>query len=378
MTGKPIVELLRETFPASLQEDWKHAASQEIEGQNPLEKLSWKNADELTFLPYYDESNVATLNFLRSFQHRSGKGQYTNPRQWSSLAPVHVTNAVTANAQALDHLQHGADGLFFQWSEETSVDPENLLREIEWPYCALAFRFSILSHAQQLSRYISSMKYAPNTLNGAWFFDEVPDAKMLLEMEGISTQKKLYALGNYIHASTAAAEICKALVNGVKILDSIGEQKKVLNEISQQISFSLPAENNFLNTIAKLKALRLLWYQVVCAYGVTDSHPDNLHLHVRCESWVEEKFQPHGNMLAGTTSAMAAIIGGCDSLTVFPEEKNNITMHRIARNISVVLREESHLDKVADPLAGAYAVDVMTSDIAQKAWTMFQAEVQNL
>ncbi len=189
--------------------------------------------------------------------------------------------------------------------------------------------------------------------------------------------KKFKSLGSFIPASTAAHEVCTALINGVKIFDSLAEKNKI-GAVSNRVAFSLPAENNFLVTIAKLKALRLLWYQVVRAYGDTRFTPDQLHLHVRCEPWIEEKFQPHGNMLAGTISAMAAIIGGCDSLTVFPEENNNVTMNRIARNISVVLREESHLDKVADPLAGAYTLDAMTNDIAQNAWTMFQASIKNI
>lgn len=375
MTGKPIVELLRETFSASLLEDWKHAAGQEIEGQNPLTNLSWKNADELTFLPYYDESDVATLNFLGSFRLKSQKGPYSSPRHWFSLSPVIVTNAVTANAQALDHLQHGADGILFEWPAETSVDLQTLLQQIEWPYCALAFRFASPSQAQLLNTHISSAKYSSDSLNGAWFWNELPDTKFFSSLDCFQSQKNLRIFGSFISPSTATQEICTALVNGVKIFDSLGE-KITIREISNRIAFSLPAENNFLITIAKLKALRLLWYQVVRAYGDTDFTPDQLHLHVRCEPWLAEKFQPHGNMLAGTTAAMSAIIGGCNALTVFPEEHDNMTMNRIARNISVVLREESHLDKVADPLAGAYTVDAMINDLAQKAWTLFQTALQ--
>ncbi len=106
-----------------------------------------------------------------------------------SLSSVVVTNAVTANAQALDHLQHGADGLFFDWPAETSVDPQSLLQEIEWPYCALAFRLTSPSQAQLLSTYISSMNYAPDTLNGTWFWNEIPDAKFLSELECLQAQK---------------------------------------------------------------------------------------------------------------------------------------------------------------------------------------------
>jgi methylmalonyl-CoA mutase len=78
-------------------------------------------------------------------------------------------------------------------------------------------------------------------------------------------------------------------------------------------------------------------------------------------------------MLRSTTSSIAAICGGCDSLTVFPEDESNSMMQRMARNTSVILREESHLSKVADPLAGAYAIEVMIDTLAKESWQKFQS-----
>ena len=77
-------------------------------------------------------------------------------------------------------------------------------------------------------------------------------------------------------------------------------------------------------------------------------------------------------MISGTMGALAAVVGGCDSLTVMPENENNATMARIARNVSNILREESHLSKVADPTAGAYAVENVVNKLAIAAWTDFQ------
>jgi methylmalonyl-CoA mutase len=101
-----------------------------------------------------------------------------------------------------------------------------------------------------------------------------------------------------------------------------------------------------------------------------------LHLHVRSASWIDEKFQPHGNLLKATTAAMAAVMGGCNALTIDADDANNITMTRMARNVSSILREESHLDKVADPLAGAYAVQEMTHALAHAAWPLLQQNLQ--
>jgi methylmalonyl-CoA mutase len=181
-----------------------------------------------------------------------------------------------------------------------------------------------------------------------------------------------------IEASTPAGEISNALIQGVQCFTFASEKKIPPADVVGRIAFSLATENNFLLNIAKFKALRLLWYQVVRAYGIGKFAVSDLHLHARHSPWTKEKFQPHGNMLAGTVSALAAIAGGCDALTVHAEDENNIMMNRISRNIAAVLREESHLDKVSDPLAGAYALDVMVNDIAQKAWERFQADVKKI
>jgi methylmalonyl-CoA mutase len=136
------------------------------------------------------------------------------------------------------------------------------------------------------------------------------------------------------------------------------------------LGFSLASSKNFLLDIAKQKALRLLAYQVGHAFELTQY--TDIHINVRVEPWTNEKFQPHGNMISGTVSALAAVVGGCDSLTVMPEDENNATMARIARNVSNILREESHLTKVADPTAGAYTVENIVNKLAIAAWADFQ------
>ncbi|MFZ6009577.1 MAG: methylmalonyl-CoA mutase family protein, partial [Bacteroidota bacterium] len=142
------------------------------------------------------------------------------------------------------------------------------------------------------------------------------------------------------------------------------------------IAFSLPVGTNFFLEQAKFKAMRLLWFQVAHAYGVKDFKAGQLHIHARGETWTPGNYQPHGNMLKSTTSAMSAIMGGCDALTVLAEDENNAIMSRVARNVSNLLREESHLNKVADPMAGSYALENMVHQLAEQAWKKFQLNLQ--
>jgi methylmalonyl-CoA mutase len=81
--------------------------------------------------------------------------------------------------------------------------------------------------------------------------------------------------------------------------------------------------------------------------------------------------EPHSNLFHGAIAGIASILGGANSLSVFPEDGAQEMLCRIARNVSTILSEEAHLSKVADPTSGAYALDVMIDSIAEHAWSQF-------
>jgi methylmalonyl-CoA mutase len=205
---------------------------------------------------------------------------------------------------------------------------------------------------------------------GNIFWDEVPQTRIPDSLRPFS---KIRPLGYHVATSTAVKEIHDALVFGTTVLDATTP----LNVNPQDICFSVNADSNLLNQVSKIKALRFLWFQLLQIYDYKNFDPGNLHIHVRSEAWINKSFQPHGNLLKATTATMAAIIGGGDSISIFPEDESNKTMNRIARNVSSILREESNFDKVSDPLAGSYAVEIMTDQIAQKAWSLFQKTMMN-
>lgn len=131
--------------------------------------------------------------------------------------------------------------------------------------------------------------------------------------------------------------------------------------------------------IAKLRASRLLFEQVMTAFAADDKTDTGfgevaagrrpaVHLHVRTAAANKTLFDPYVNLLRVTTEAMSAIFGGCDSLTIAP---CRFDVH-LAENVHHILREESRLDAVVDPGAGAYAIEALTDALAREAWTLFQ------
>jgi methylmalonyl-CoA mutase len=361
---------LESSFPKTDKELWKKIAIKELNGSEPFTQLKWSDQDQLEYLPYYDKEDLKNLRFHQYFNQKPAKDSFLGNQSWFNTPCVSVTNEVTANSIALEYLINGADGILFDLSTTEKIDLKKLLKNIEWEYCLLSFRGAKPAFIEVISEYLQDYGIKKDEMQGNIFWDAVPQMRM---PDKLKLFKKIRAYGFHIPPSTALKEIHDALVFGARVLESADE----LHITPQQISFSLNADSALLNQVSKIKALRLLWFQVTQIYDHKNFQPDDLHIHVRSESWVNKNFQPHGNLLKATTAAMAGIIGGGDSLTVFPEDESNKTMNRIARNVSSILREESNFDKVSDPLAGAYAVEVMTDQIAQQAWTLFQKTMTN-
>jgi methylmalonyl-CoA mutase len=249
------------------------------------------------------------------------------------------------------------------------------LQNIEWPYCHLSFETSEENFFDKTLRDFILKNYNdPSALSGSLFWETFP--KSIDLNFNLHRLKNFKPFGLKIKSSTPANEISETLYKATKFFESNASDQNAF-EFFSAVNFSLSCGTNFLETIAKLKVLRMLWFQISQSYGLKKFQPWDLKIHARSEPWIDTAFQPHANMINATSSSISAISGGCDSLTVYPEDKNNETMRRVARNVSNILREESHLNKVADSVAGSYVLENMQNELAAKAWSMFQLKMKN-
>jgi methylmalonyl-CoA mutase len=370
MADNTIHELIKRSFESANKKSWTVVATLEIDGKNPDEALAWSE-DGLAFRAYYDKNDVTDLSNQNNFQLPPAADLFSGPRAWVNLPGIEVANEKEANANALSQLAAGADGILFDVRGKELLNLDFLLNQIDWQYCSISFRTNTSnSISENLSKYIQQKKYDPSVLTGSIFWDDDNGKNNVSELP-LADCKKIQSLGLVINASTPTKEISEALVKGVHLLDRLTGNGIDISIAIQQIAFSIPVSTNFFIEIAKLKALRILWFQVARAYGEEDYQPSNLHLHIRSEKWRDERYEPNANMLKSTIASLAAVLGGCNSITVYAEDDSS-TMNRIARNISNVLREESYIDKVADATAGAYAIEKMVDEIAQASWLDFQ------
>ena len=165
----------------------------------------------------------------------------------------------------------------------------------------------------------------------------------------------------------AVQELAYAIAAGVERLAARSATQPV-EAAAREMEFVFAVGPSYFMEIAKLRAARLLWAQAVAAFGSNDAASCVMRLHVRTPRRNKSIYDRYTNLLRVTTEALSAVIGGCDQLTVEPF---GFDAH-LALNVQRILREETHLDAVADPAGGSYYIEALTDSIAREAWKLFQ------
>ncbi len=332
--------------PARLS-DWEVAAQVELKGADPWEKLK-HNVLGCTILPFYTQTEDHPEPPLLHIPEKI----FLGPRTWYNCPRVVVESAKKSNGEALEHLRNGADGIFFELDGEK--DFQTLLKDIDERYCSLNFlvKKNAQPIAEALQHFLSENKTTHSHLPGAFFGNRLFSNPFPAGFHCSGFQ----VVPNLSIAEEIAA--CFVPFAGMEVAD--------FQRIAGQVAFSVALGTDFFLSVAKIRALRVVWHKFLTEKKINEN--STLFIHAHSLPWTDESFQPHGNILKSTTSAMAAILGGCDALTLEPEEANQSMMVRVARNVSNILREESYLSKVADPLAGSYYIETITRQLGDAAW----------
>jgi len=165
----------------------------------------------------------------------------------------------------------------------------------------------------------------------------------------------------------SAQQLGYAIAAGVERLAALTATQPV-DAAARSINFVFAVGTSYFMEIAKFRAARLLWAQAVSAFGSKDGDACTMRMLVRTARRNKGIYDRYTNLLRATTEALSAVIGGCDRLTVEPFGFDD----HLAINIQRILREESHMDAVADPAGGSYYIEALTDSMAREAWKLFQ------
>ena len=191
----------------------------------------------------------------------------------------------------------------------------------------------------------------------------------------------IFIQGHPYHNAGASSneEVAFALASGAEYLRAMMARGLPIDDVAQRIRFGFSLGSTFFMEIAKLRAARILWSQLVAAFGGSEE-AQKMRIHGRSSAFNKTVFDPYVNMLRITSEGMSGAVGGVDSLHLAPFDEPQRTpdrfSRRIARNVQVMLQEEARFTMPIDMGGGSYYIEKMTNDFAASAWAIFQ-DIEN-
>ncbi len=384
-------------FDALSKKDWLNRVKNDLQ-EKPYSTLQWSTYEGFTLEPYYTRRDLKNIEHLKSLHNATLLSTHSegseSSRKWVNNQYIRVKNEKDANAIALEALNSGADGLFFDVSRLPDVRLPALLENIHLNHCSVSF-FAGNDAERLFSDYLqfaTDQGVKPEELHGIFNFDPVGeicnngliDSDHFQSFAAINseTARMPHFYGITIntgpfHDSGASAvqEIAFGLNIAVSYLDHLTEKGMSPAQAVENLCISVSVGTSYFMEIAKLRVIRFLFSRIVQAYGLENYHPGELYIHARTDIWSGSLTDPYTNLLRHTTQAMSAILGGCNALTVLPFNATYADptpfSRRMSRNVCSILKEEAYFDKVADAAAGSYYIDAISDKLIDASWNLF-------
>ena len=394
-------EKLFTEFPPVPTEKWEEVITADLKGADYERKLVWKTGEGFNVRPYYRAENLEGIKFLGS---QAGEFPYVRGTHAHNRWRVHQTVSVVcpkeANAEALKILNAGVDSLGFciASADFSAADLDTLLKDICIEAVEITFCGEKTAHVAELVlAKVEKEGIAKEDVRIAFCIDPLvkglsskgdfcsPNGeKCIARIVELIHKTKEYkhvrivtvagqTFGN--SGSTIVEELAFTLSAGHDYLVRLMDAGLDVDQAARKLRFSFSVSSNYFMEIAKFRAARMLWANIVKGYGPAKNCACKMHIHAETSRWNQTVYDPYVNMLRGTTEAMSATIAGVHSLEVTPFDTSfeNPTefSKRIARNVELLLKNESHFDQVVDPAGGSYYVENLTQSIAAEAWKLF-------
>ena len=392
-------EKLFSDFPGVSTEAWMEKITADLKGADFEKKLVWKTNEGFKVKPFYRQEDLEGLKTTEGLpgQFPYVRGIKKDDNTWLVRQDIQVECPKEANAKALDILNKGIDSLGFKVNAKdlNAEYIETLLNGI----CAecVELNFSTCQgHTVELAKllveYFQKQGYDLTQLQGSVNYD--PMGKMMAKGKDLSnfaaTAKELVDVlaplpkyrcicVNAVELNNAGSYISQelgyALAWGNEYLNKLIEAGVPATSAAKRIKFNFGISSNYFLEIAKFRAGRMLWANIVNEYKPECECACKMIAHAETSTFNLTLFDAHVNLLRTQTETMSAALAGVNSITVTPFDKTYKTpddfSERIARNQQLLLKEECHFNKVVDPAAGSYFIENLTVSIAKQAWDLF-------
>ena len=397
-------EKLFSEFQAPTKQEWLDKIGVDLKGADFQKRLVWKTPEGFSVLPFYQRDDVEKLSTPYSMpgEFPFVRGNKKNDNTWYIRQEIEADDAKAANAKALDILNKGIDSLSFTIPGDcvSAEFVEALLKDIYCDCVELNFN-TCKRHSAELAEilvaYFEKKGYDKEKIVGSIDWDPMDKILQGKPFDHIMEVMNTYAVPlvntlkdypnfrcitvNAVNLSNKGAycmqELGYALAWGNEYMQQLTDAGVDATLAAKKIKFNMGISENYFMEIAKFRAGRMLWAEIVKQYEPKCDCACQMIVNAITTEYNMTIFDAHVNLLRSQTETMSAALAGVHSIVVTPfdaaYEKPDDFSERIARNQQLLLKEECHFNTVVDPSAGSYYIETLTESLAKEAWKEFLA-----
>ncbi|MFO7317495.1 MAG: methylmalonyl-CoA mutase family protein [Bacilli bacterium] len=346
-------------FPAVSYDEWKETAIKSLKGK-PFESLFTKTIEGITLQPLYTQEMLIE------------KLGDELEKQVSTIRSLKASDSV----QAAQTIYGDNEEQFFDRLKDSVKRGNGIItidsRVLEWND----------ENLNKLAKYLveTPFKLLVESDRILDVFSKIPEADRE-KVKGYVIAKDAVELEGYPNVRTFAADTVPYHYEGAHVVQELAlslaqaakyaEKSESFESFANKFFVHFAIDTHFFQEIAKLRAFKVLWKAFAKAYNA-EAVPVPVLAETSLRSF--SKYDIYVNLLRAGNEAFAALIGGADAITVYPYDvltKPTDQSIRIARNVVLVLKEESFVDDVLDPAGGSYFIETLTREYVEKAWELF-------
>ncbi len=362
------------SFQASSKEEWIAILQKELKGESidTLNKIN--RVEEIAFPSYFHREDLKN-NFSDPGLAPYTRGIQSKNNDWTIATNFRIGDLKETNKEITAALMSGTDHLVLEATNTDPIDFHLLLNEVGLSFIHTTFKAKT---KEQVNQFLIFAKEAPILIEYA-DNDELLKTNLHAYLDKNPNLKLYHVDASLVQQAggTSWQELSIALAEGHELLVKQMDRGVDCDTAAAAIHFTFGIGSKYFFELAKIRAFRTCWAQIVSAYA--PKHMCSLAATITARTGflnISLK-DPYTNLLRQTTEAMSVVLGGIQHLNIQPYDwystnSNTAFTRRMATNISLLLKEESYLQIVLDPAGGSYALDSLTETIAERAWSSFQ------
>lgn len=411
METKEPLNLLQDFTPPTW-EEWVKEVEAGLKGAVFTKATQTKTYEGITLKPIYRRQDIADLEFVHtqpgeSPYQRGNDAKMFVQEGWKIAQAQRNSKLDELNAQLLSELNRGLNVVNLCLAHdddprsirlESVTDLKTALKDIDLEAVELFAQQDVTDTPllPLLDEYLHKQNKSLSNVSGVIGYDPTGEFarkgylsrdleqvwKSVLDyviycVEHAPKLRCLYIDGTVYEAGGASStqELAFVLSTAIGYIQGLIMTGIDIDTIAPRFQVKLSLGSNFFMEIAKIRAFRLLWNEMIKAFGGNEQSR-KIWIHGKTASFNKSSYDQYVNMLRTTTEGFSGVIGGVDSLEIDNFDAlmadDNEFSRRISRNQQLVLAEEAHFTKVADPAGGCYYIESLTAELANQAWKLMQ------